>query len=193
MLTLWHFMPRMNIRRLTLEKCVVSFKERTQCGYAGHTVDKCYKLHGYPPGYKAKQKSTTSSRSGENNTSNYAPANQVIESIPKQPQSSVEDFMQTLNHNKYQHLMNMLNSYLASAKIESGIGIDAHSNKMTGTCFSISVNLVLNSPKHWVVDSGATSHICFNKSAFINMKSAQNTYVTLLNHLRIHWNCKGWP
>lgn len=21
----------------------------------GHTIDKCYKLHGYPPGYKTKQ------------------------------------------------------------------------------------------------------------------------------------------
>ncbi|XP_060673809.1 uncharacterized protein LOC132803959 [Ziziphus jujuba] len=24
----------------------------THCGLQGHTVDKCYKLHGYPPGYK---------------------------------------------------------------------------------------------------------------------------------------------
>ncbi|XP_022878639.1 uncharacterized protein LOC111396434 [Olea europaea var. sylvestris] len=34
-------------------------KERpmcTYCGIAGHSVDKCYKLHGYPPGYKMKQK-----------------------------------------------------------------------------------------------------------------------------------------
>ncbi|KAI9160968.1 hypothetical protein LWI28_013247 [Acer negundo] len=27
----------------------------TQCGYPGHTIEKCYKLHGYPPGYKPKQ------------------------------------------------------------------------------------------------------------------------------------------
>ena len=25
----------------------------THCGIQGHTVDKCYKLHGYPLGYKA--------------------------------------------------------------------------------------------------------------------------------------------
>ncbi|KAA8529901.1 hypothetical protein F0562_034495 [Nyssa sinensis] len=32
-------------------------KERPVCssyGLVGHVVDKCYKLHGYPPGYKAK-------------------------------------------------------------------------------------------------------------------------------------------
>ena len=34
-------------------------KERplcTHCGKLGHTVDKCYKLHGFPPGYKFKSK-----------------------------------------------------------------------------------------------------------------------------------------
>lgn len=28
----------------------------THCGLTGHTVDKCYKLHGYPPGYKFTKK-----------------------------------------------------------------------------------------------------------------------------------------
>ncbi|KAL5561318.1 hypothetical protein UlMin_031065 [Ulmus minor] len=28
----------------------------THCGMLGHTVDKCYKIHGYPPGYKPKGK-----------------------------------------------------------------------------------------------------------------------------------------
>lgn len=27
----------------------------THCKFQGHTVEKCYKLHGYPPGYKSKQ------------------------------------------------------------------------------------------------------------------------------------------
>ena len=34
-------------------------KERptcNHCGLLGHTVDKCYKLHGFPPGYKARGK-----------------------------------------------------------------------------------------------------------------------------------------
>ena len=35
-------------------------KERplcTHCGKLGHTIDKCYKLNGFPPGYKFKNKS----------------------------------------------------------------------------------------------------------------------------------------
>lgn len=26
----------------------------THYGFIGHTVDKCYKKHGYPPGYKLR-------------------------------------------------------------------------------------------------------------------------------------------
>ena len=36
-------------------------KERplcTNCGKLGHAMDKCYKLHGFPPGYKFKNKTT---------------------------------------------------------------------------------------------------------------------------------------
>ena len=28
----------------------------SHCGIAGHTVNRCYMLHGYPPGYKPKPK-----------------------------------------------------------------------------------------------------------------------------------------
>lgn len=30
----------------------------TYCGIVGHIADKCYKLHGYPPSYKPKGKSS---------------------------------------------------------------------------------------------------------------------------------------
>ena len=32
----------------------------THCGMLGHIADKCYKLHGYPPGYKTKAKGQVS-------------------------------------------------------------------------------------------------------------------------------------
>jgi hypothetical protein len=28
----------------------------THCGVAGHTIDKCYKLHCYPPGFKFRKR-----------------------------------------------------------------------------------------------------------------------------------------
>ena len=32
----------------------------THCGLLGHTIDNCYKLHGYPPGYKPRSRFTYS-------------------------------------------------------------------------------------------------------------------------------------
>ncbi|XP_019153627.1 PREDICTED: uncharacterized protein LOC109150175 [Ipomoea nil] len=29
----------------------------THCGFTGHTADKCYKLHGYPPGWRPRNRS----------------------------------------------------------------------------------------------------------------------------------------
>lgn len=31
----------------------------SHCGFKGHTIHKCYKLHGYPPGYHGKNKAST--------------------------------------------------------------------------------------------------------------------------------------
>ena len=28
----------------------------SHCGLIGHTMERCYKLHGYPPGYKTRRK-----------------------------------------------------------------------------------------------------------------------------------------
>ena len=47
-------------------------KDRSICshyGLKGHTTDKCYKLHGYPPGFRGKNR-------------NSASANQVFGSMP---------------------------------------------------------------------------------------------------------------
>lgn len=32
----------------------------SHCDYIGHTIEKCYKIHGYPPGFKHKTKIETS-------------------------------------------------------------------------------------------------------------------------------------
>ena len=52
-------------------------KERplcTHCNMLGHTIDKCYKLHGYPPGYKPKGRSNANA----NQVSSQFSSNQGI-------------------------------------------------------------------------------------------------------------------
>ncbi|KAL5538181.1 hypothetical protein UlMin_044629 [Ulmus minor] len=49
-------------------------KERpfcTHCQYHGHTIEKCYKLHGYPPGFQPRQRDThPNSQSAMHHSSN---------------------------------------------------------------------------------------------------------------------------
>ena len=53
-----------------------SKKERpicTYCGIVGHIADKCYKLHGYPPSYKPKGKSSANQVSSPGNFGIFSP------------------------------------------------------------------------------------------------------------------------
>ncbi|KAA8520102.1 hypothetical protein F0562_014358 [Nyssa sinensis] len=77
----------------------------THCKILGHTVDHCYKIHGYPLGYKFRS----------NNNSNAA-AHQVSTSDDRSDQSnSFGGFVQNLNSNQYQQLMPMLSTHLSSS------------------------------------------------------------------------------
>ncbi|XP_022861542.1 uncharacterized protein LOC111381922 [Olea europaea var. sylvestris] len=77
----------------------------THCKLHGHSIYKCYKIHGYPPGYRTK---------------------------------SMENFRISL--------------------------------------------LLIQSIKVWIVDSGATKHVCWNADAFMAMRTIKNASITLPNH-----------
>ncbi|KAK0591763.1 hypothetical protein LWI29_007526 [Acer saccharum] len=76
----------------------------THCKILGHTVDRCYKIHGYPPGYKFRS----------NNNSNAA-AHQVSTNDRSDQSNSFEGFVQNLNSNQYQQLMSMFSTHLSSS------------------------------------------------------------------------------
>ena len=55
-------------------------KERpfcTHCNFHGHTIDRCYKLHGYPPGYKTKPRTPNASAPVAMASANQASDQQV--------------------------------------------------------------------------------------------------------------------
>ena len=139
-------------------------KERpicTHCGYIGHTIDKCYKLHGYSPSYKPRHKSNSTTR-----MTHFA--NQVSETGVNATSSNMSNFVQMLNPSQHSHLMAMLSTHLLAAKISADV--ESYFAQATGTCLSILVNPIFHSSRYWIVDSGATSHICFSQDAFLSMK-----------------------
>lgn len=69
----------------------------TYYGYNGHVVDKCYKLHGYPLGYKTKQRSVHNHYVANNQTK-HATVNQVSEFGQEQIHGKVGKFVQAITN-----------------------------------------------------------------------------------------------
>ena len=59
----------------------------THCGKTGHTVDKCYKLHGFPLGFKFKNKTAMAYQVSSRSSSEFiSPMHQFSAFTPKQCQ-----------------------------------------------------------------------------------------------------------
>ncbi|XP_012835096.1 PREDICTED: uncharacterized protein LOC105955841, partial [Erythranthe guttata] len=162
-------------------------KERsfcTHCNMQGHTVEKCYKLHGYPPSYKP-QKSRFSS-----------PANQVSgfdSSLDSHSSDSgvssqhVDGYLQSMTPSQCQQFMSMFSSHMAAQQQQSAASAQPQSSAhgadtatvscVTGTC-ALSGAPSLSSTD-WILDSGASKHICHDKQLFINLRSVRYSRVLL--------------
>ena len=101
-------------------------------------------------------------------------------------ESHVGNFIQNLNSNQYQQLLNMLSTHLTTSDNSTGHHEPSSTNTYSAsTCFSVSLSSDFSSTCFWIVDSGATRHICSNASLFTALRLVQNYTVTLLNHAQI--------
>lgn len=130
-----------------------SNKERpycTHCKFQGHTIDKCYKIHGYPPGYKPKSKSNftaaaiTNDQSSNNNNS-----------------SSINDGLSNMfrgfSQEQRQQIMSALSSHM--------ISVNPNEETTTGKHYSLSIR---HGSKFslWILDAGASQHVCHDITLF---------------------------
>ncbi|XP_022150305.1 uncharacterized protein LOC111018505 [Momordica charantia] len=94
----------------------------THCGLTGHTVDRCYKLHGYPPGYR-----TSGSR---NNSSQNKSATDSSKPIDSSTSSNLPDSLTSLSVDQCQGLLFLLQSHLT--KVNSGPTADSVQSHVAG-------------------------------------------------------------
>ncbi|KAL5540630.1 hypothetical protein UlMin_043205 [Ulmus minor] len=74
----------------------------THCGFIGHTKDKCYRLVGYPPGWRVKSK-TSNSMANNSEVINQVNAN------------SIDQAVLSLTNDQCQQLIQLFSTQLASA------------------------------------------------------------------------------
>lgn len=76
----------------------------THCNTKGHVIDRCYKLHGYPPGYRQGNTYSSSShqKGKQSSDSQFVPQ-------PKAPSSAPQSsFLASLTTEQYAQLATML-------------------------------------------------------------------------------------
>uniref|UniRef100_A0A2N9EMF3 Reverse transcriptase Ty1/copia-type domain-containing protein n=1 Tax=Fagus sylvatica TaxID=28930 RepID=A0A2N9EMF3_FAGSY len=77
----------------------------SHCGYKGHTADKCYKLHGYPPGFRSKGRNVAVANQVSSSAVPHSESADNAQSIPNLTAMSVQ----------CQQLLNMLTAQAQQA------------------------------------------------------------------------------
>ncbi|XLR35261.1 hypothetical protein S83_063161, partial [Arachis hypogaea] len=137
------------------------------CGLLGHTEDKCYRLHGYPPGYSQNKPVNAKSQ-----VHHIAKVAHDQESQDPSPTSSF-----SLTAAQYNQLMTLLQTQQALQDIEPEI--------CAGEVFSSCYSNQMAEVSSWIVDSGATTHITNSFKFLENAKPLTNHFVALPDHTKI--------
>ncbi|KZV47147.1 hypothetical protein F511_16989 [Dorcoceras hygrometricum] len=147
----------------------------SHCHFRNHTVDKCYKLHGYPPGHP-KFKSQISQGS--------AHAHQASSSSETRQETQQIDHSDSLTQSQCKQLIEFLSSKLQTRQnLLMEHQPETTVSCLTGICSATS-HIPAITRKDWIMDTGATHHICCSLSMFKSSRAIQSK-VVLPNTLTI--------
>ncbi|XP_024003977.1 uncharacterized protein LOC112081475 [Eutrema salsugineum] len=211
----------------------------THCGQTGHVIQRCFKLHGYPPGYIPGYKSASSAyNQGQRPFAPTQPqsqprgqfpafqprgrfesprpqvvANMMTDAYPYMPppaQSPLNLDFSNMNPEQVQTLIQQLSAQvkvsdptdnpsssaptatitehgIMAAQSSSGIipfpssSLRFENDRLTfqHKCLSTLYNNL--PPGSWIIDSGATCHVCFDLALFSDIVSVSGITVSLPN------------
>ena len=160
----------------------------THCGAMGHVVDKCYKLHGYPPGHKFKNKA--GSTTFANNVIAVGQGSDEGVSVTK---AEYQQLIELLNSQCHFGTQAPLETAVKTPKVaniiaQSSIGLQGH--ELSGiwsfpsleySVFSSTVDISHLNPTDWILDSGATDHMVHSIFFFKTITSTIQISVRLPN------------
>ncbi|KAL5787305.1 hypothetical protein ACOSP7_004254 [Xanthoceras sorbifolium] len=163
----------------------------SHCGIMGHTMDRCYKLHGYPPGYKPKGKAQQQQQSSLQSISKSTLSSSSGVSSPFAMTATAFSLLPShLTADQCQQLISYLSTQLhqiSLTPLEALSTIGPSISSCSGNLFSFpfSNHRYLNS-RTWVIDSSATHHVCCDSTLFSSFTEIPTTQVTLPNGHTVH-------
>ncbi|XP_061353180.1 uncharacterized protein LOC133297958 [Gastrolobium bilobum] len=139
----------------------------SHCNILGHTKEKCFKLHGYPPGYQPKSPRPTH--------------NPLHTPIPRPSSNAVVSPSPTFTHHQYQQLLSLLPPPSIQNPQPSSPPLDVNP-----TIASLNGEFPSSLPPTcWVLDTGATHHVSCAPLSSTLSPPASDSVVTLPNGPRM--------
>nr|XP_009798056.1 PREDICTED: uncharacterized protein LOC104244342 [Nicotiana sylvestris] len=153
------------------------------CKKPGHSIDKCYKLHEYPPNPGPKFKRTVACAQVTNPTLAVAPDSHSREGSKAVP---IEIGGNILSKEQYKQLVYLLQlSKLTSTPQDLASAFANFAGLLATTDFSKCAFPKLEDSL-WIIDSGATNHMTPHKSLVTNIKPFPLPYlITLSNGYKV--------
>ena len=155
----------------------------TYCNISGHMVDTCYKKHGYPPHLH---------RGGAINQ--YSMDDQEIEDNLQslgQKEVSADGSSVTFTPEQHKALISLLQqTSQASPSHTTNQLVSFHKNGNSGI-FCATLHAYSSNINSWVLNSGATDHVCFSQTQFQCLKQIRPILVKLPDGSQIQTNLAG--
>ncbi|KAF5441887.1 hypothetical protein F2P56_037152, partial [Juglans regia] len=123
----------------------------THCGYNGHTIEKCFQLHGYPPGW-----------TGPKGKRNPPAAHAATSTSELYIQTSNDNQKFSLTAEEFHKLLALANSNSSQISTQTtspavNIVTSQIFGKSSNPCYSVSSSL--QHVSSWILDIGATDHM----------------------------------
>ncbi|XP_075086252.1 uncharacterized protein LOC142168967 [Nicotiana tabacum] len=171
-----------------------SNRSRLFCDYCkmqGHTKDKCYKLHGFSQDFKfTKGKSVASAASMHG-----GPEGIVFGGCSEVGARNQSMGIQNLTKEQYNQLLHLLENFHGGSAIEVSNNITSGAANFAGilACSThkeiignLSCKCFKSSVEYWILDSGASNHMSYNKALLTNIRILPYPFlVTLPNGYKV--------
>ncbi|XP_061349881.1 uncharacterized protein LOC133295101 [Gastrolobium bilobum] len=155
----------------------------THCGRLNHTVETCYQIHGYPRGYRTSNLKPRSA-------ANYAQFGDSEHRTTNDTQAGL-----TISQEQYQQLVDLLHGrHLHSS---TGEEVTHSTNLVQAVAMNSNSLLPLNNNQpgntsvHWLLDTGATDHICPILSQFSSTHKISPISIMLPNGTHVVTTLSG--